>query len=1188
MNPTAQVHQSVCAPSSLVWVLLILFLQLPPLTGQNAVPNPSATIISFKAPAHVARKGSEIWDPVFKEQHLYSGDRIRTGEFGEIILRISRDKSLLRLAEVTDLAFPEEAKTNVIVRFFQGLIHLFHRGAPSDYRIESPGVSTIIRGTEFVMSVNKDGEVGIHMVNGTVSLGTTSGAINLNKGESGAAQPQSVPTKTPSLSAVNAMQWELYYPGFLHWPDLEFSNETSIALGPSLDSYRKGDPYTALELATPVSSNPSRSQVGIYHSVLHLNNGDLEQSKVFIERASSKRNSAVESEIIEVIGNLIEMVQGHGPAHIEKATTATSWLSESFIWQSQMELKKARDAAYQATTLAPNFGYGWTQVAELEFGFGNFKEAFSAISHSIELSPSNAKARSVKGFLFLARKDFAAASQCFDEAIELDPRLGSPWLGQGLILIHQGRLKEGLRLLETATVVEPQRSFFRSYLARAMMEDGLITLAEEELEIAKSLDRRDPSTSYFSGLHAYSRNRINQAIKEIENSIRLNANRGLYRSKFLLDRDQAVRGANLASIYSDAGLLDFGYREAISAIHSDYLSTGGHLFLAETYNAFRHPLNGSLQFETPWFSEFLLSRLLAPVGSSSVSPIVSQQEYSRLFNRNHLGFVTDSEYLSRGDFTQSIAQYGFYERTNYSVDATYRSLTGTRSFNELEDKTVSVRLKQGIGENDSLFFQSVISSSDQNDPNRYYAPEQASESLRIQEEQLPLLLGGYHRYWSPSARTLVLASYLDSNLDLKQQDFERILFLENLQNQPDAVSSPGKALASLNYANRFRGLSIEPQHIIKSQYGTLILGSRFFSGTMSYEDGIGQSSPSPFQNQSGNSAFSLSAPAASGEFKDSIQRSAIYSYYLFRLSHHVQMTTGISYDRLDYPSNYSSPPVSNKSHLEEKVSPKVGIFWRPRENTTVRFGYAQSIGGVSLENSIQLEPSQVAGFTQNYRSVLPESLVGSVSAEDREIIGLAIDNKWNSRSYFSASLEFIQAEASRKFGATSINVFPSLEFDSLNVVEDLGLEETRLTVLFQQLLDSMWSLGVKYQLSESTLSSDLPAIPDRISSLLGEGEDSTILHTLGFTTRFNHPSGWHGRVEATLRSQSNQDYNPPLPGDEFWQFNILGGYRFNKRRSSIETGIMNLTDQDYRLNPLGFSTLIPRERLFLLRFRHMF
>lgn len=51
-----------------------------------------------------------------------------------------------------------------------------------------------------------------------------------------------------------------------------------------------------------------------------------------------------------------------------------------------------------------------------------------------------------------------------------------------------------------------------------------------------------------------------------------------------------------------------------------------------------------------------------------------------------------------------------------------------------------------------------------------------------------------------------------------------------------------------------------------------------------------------------------------------------------------------------------------------------------------------------------------------------------------------------------------------------------------------------------------------------------------------------------------------------------------MPGDDFWQVNLFCGYRFWHRRVRLQLGLLNLNDQDYRLNPLNPYTELPRQR----------
>src|SRR5206468_866979 len=156
------------------------------------------------------------------------------------------------------------------------------------------------------------------------------------------------------------------------------------------------------------------------------------------------------------------------------------------------------------------------------------------------------------------------------------------------------------------------------------------------------------------------------AVRDLEKSEELNDNRSVYRSGFLLDQDRAVRSANLAGIYRDAGMFDVSVREAARAVSYDYANYSAHLFLANSYDQLRDPNRINQRFETPAESEYLMANLLAPVGAGTLSQTISQQEYSKLFERARFGIVSSSEYLSRGAWIEQGAQFGTFGNSSYS------------------------------------------------------------------------------------------------------------------------------------------------------------------------------------------------------------------------------------------------------------------------------------------------------------------------------------------------------------------------------------------------------------------------------------------------------------------------------------------------------------------------------------------
>ncbi len=171
-------------------------------------------------------------------------------------------------------------------------------------------------------------------------------------------------------------------------------------------------------------------------------------------------------------------------------------------------------------------------------------------------------------------------------------------------------------------------------------------------------------------------NQINDAIRDLEKSEELNDNRSVYRSQLLLDQDRAVRSANLAAMYRDAGMFDVSVREAARAVNYDYANYSAHLFLANSYDELRDPNEINLRYETPAESEYLVANLLAPVGAGPLSPTISQQEYSKLFERDGFGVASDTEYLSRGAWTESGAQFGTFGNFSYDFESFYRSDPG--------------------------------------------------------------------------------------------------------------------------------------------------------------------------------------------------------------------------------------------------------------------------------------------------------------------------------------------------------------------------------------------------------------------------------------------------------------------------------------------------------------------------------
>jgi tetratricopeptide (TPR) repeat protein len=1166
---------------------------------QAAAPAPGATnalvIVALKGEVEVLRSGATVWDPAWtnrvEQQRLYVGDRLRTGE---------KSRAWLRLVNGTTTTVGPQSEVRVVasepsrsrLSLLRGLFYFFHRSDPDDLEIETPMLAGAVRGTEFSVEVADDGATRIHLLDGVLVAWkgvSPADGVSVASGETLVARPGEAMHRTAILDAVAVIQWCLYYPAVLYVDDLRLVAVADGPLEASIEAYRRGDLLSALALCpVPGVADPVRER--IYYAALLLSVGQVQSAEATIDttlrelsRQTPDRPEAEILAVAEALRVMIAAVQGRSlalPATAEPTfMLATEWMAHSYYHQSRGALAEALTAARRAVELSPAFGHGWARVAELEFSFGHVRRARAALDRARDLAPENAQAMALMGFLLAAESQVGRALLHFEDAIAQDPALGNAWLGRGLTRIRLGDLTGGIEDLQMAYTLEPQRAVLRSYLGKAFDLNRQPGQAQAELDRARALDPGDPTAWLYAALIQRQDGRVNAAIRDLERSKQLNDNRHLFRSQFLLDQDRAVRGANLAEMYSDAGMADVAFREASRAVSSDYANASAHRFLADSYNALRDTGQVMLRYETPWLSEYLVANLLAPVGAGSLSPSVTAQEYSRLFEQDRLGFVSRTTYYSRGDWHQNAVQHGVSGSTAYAAELTYRSESGDRPNNDLDQISVTLRIKEQLTPHDSVYFQSIYYRAEGGDLAPYYDPASANDRLRVEERQAPILLAGYHREWRPGLHTLALAGYLDDTLDVANPSHV------SLFNPAPLATNLIPVTLDQAYRSEFRGGTFELQQIWQPGPLTLVGGGRYQGGTFktSNQHRALTESPSPIVD----SLFADYLPDTQTPRSD-FERASAYGYAYWQVVEPLQLVAGMSYDHLTHPRNHRHAPLGEGESSTDQWSPKTGLIWTPTERTVVRAAYARSLGGVGLDRSFQLEPTQVAGFTQTYRSLIPEAVTGSNAAERFETAGLSLERSFSPHTYLAVSLDWRSSEVVRDVGVFNLELAPLAGVLPGQARQTFDYEEWVFTASARQLIGPGLSVGVLYQFNRSELESRLDGF-DNLAGAVGStrfvSDQAADLHHLNLFSVYNLPSGWFGRFEALWYRQENHDSTRDLPGSDFWQFNAALGYRFPRRQAEVTVGLFNLTDEDYRLNPLNFTPRLFRDRTLAIDVR---
>jgi len=480
---------------------------------------------------------------------------------------------------------------------------------------------------------------------------------------------------------------------------------------------------------------------------------------------------------------------------------------------------------------------------------------------------------------------------------------------------------------------KPQRSFLRAYLGKAYADADNWVHATNEWARARELDSTDPTAPLYAALELNRRNRINEAIASLEESLALNDNRRVYRSRLLLDEDRAVRSASLASIYRRAGMEDVAVREAVRAISDDYANYSAHQFLAESFDALRDP-------SRPWSVEYLLATLLAPVGAGPLSQHVTAQEYSRLFTQDRVGLTTDTLARSDGRVRELASQFGKLRSTDWALDLEYQHDDGTRRNNDLSRLEWFTRVKQQVTPDDTLLLFTKYHDYESGDV-RQVEPRAAHLALRVEESQMPLALAAWRHEWGPGIHTLFLGGRLEDELRVSDTNLSRLLVY---QNAPGVVPLP----FALRYRGEFEIYTAELNQIAQTERTLTIVGARYQTGDFTTRDSLS------FSN-----AFFERIAAGSRQSED-FERVSAYAYETIEIIRDLRLTAGSSYDRIVAPRNHRDSPIAGGTTTTERLGPKVALVWMPLPPVTLRAVYAQSLGGVSFDQSFRLEPGQLA------------------------------------------------------------------------------------------------------------------------------------------------------------------------------------------------------------------------------------
>jgi len=1149
--PMARAFVPCLSLAGMVYLMMLGFVQAAPPAPSNT--NLASQLVEFAGTVEVSVDLTNGWRPARVNESLHPGDRLRTAADSRATLQLS-DRSVIRVSESTLLEIqPPLQVDRHRFRLSRGAIFFLDREKPDQVEFDTPLVTGAIRGTEFYLAMAEPaGPTRLALFDGVVDLRTAVAATNLVSGQELLATAGGGLQVTAVLPAVNLIQWAFYYPAVLNPREIPFSDREKVALAESLAAYNAGDLPAALARA-PAGIARQSVATRVYFAALKLAVGRVEEAEALSPGAGETSGP---------LGELIAAVKFQALPALNEPANSSGWLARSYYLQSRSDLPGALAAARQSARLDPQFGFAWVRVAELEFGFEHRRLAREALERARSLSPRNAQAVALGGFLALAANNARTARAGFEDALALDAALPTAWLGRGLAEAQMGHREAAHRDLQVAAVLEPQRGLFRSYLGKAWSENGEDQLAEKDFALAEKLDPADPTAWLYSALHRFQTHQINDAVRDLEESADLNGNRSVFRSRLQLDQDSSTRSADLAAIYDAAGLTEVSQAAASRSVEQSYSDFAGHLFLAD---GLRTPVNTTpveSRWETARVSEYLVANLLAPPGGGNLSQLLSEQDHLQYFGARPFGLSTLTEYGSGGYWNQGATAFGTVRGFSYALDAQYVSDGGQRANNDLLDQQLAFTAKQQVTPNDSAYFQASYFHGQNGDLAQYDSPTNSVLGLRVREEQAPNLFVGWNHEWSPGSHTLLLFSRLTDRLSLTNPA-PSVLFIQ--QSGAGIMGVDADPFFTLQQREVFTLYSAEAQQIWESPQHALILGGRFQRGRVDTTATLTR-------------LFGASTAQSASPY---LERLNGYGYYQWRPIEEFSLTAGLSYDQLTYPQNVDLPPVRGGEDHRSLPGPKLGFMAQPWQHGWFHGAWTRSLGGLFFDNSIRLEPAEVAGSPSAFRSLIPDSVEGLVPGTKFDSYSVGFDQSLWRQSYFGFGAEWLESSGSRDVGAfTNAVPFISVPNSPTSTSQSLNYRERNVSAYFMQLLGSEWSVGARYGLSEAKLNTALPGLAGIPGASSLEQNDLAVLHHGQLFLIYNHPCGFFAEWSSDIYHQGSHGYSPALPDADFWQHNLFAGYVFPHRRAELRLGVLNVTDQNYQMNPLNLQTVLPRGRTF--------
>ncbi len=1119
-----RIYRTITASGSLQGFLfsgLVLLAGIATMTGQPAFAQDApaacgpaiARVVSLQGSVELQRAGTAAWIKVNRlDTTLCAGDRLRTDSLSRAALFV-QPETIVRVDQNTAISVGQTAD-EILIEFHPDVIAQAARDAqscgagyfitrfPRKFKVATPHMNAAVEGTEFAVESSCKA-TRLTVLEGQVlsQIVSTQESQSLTAGQRLVAGPDVATDFSTVVRPTDAVQWVLHFP-----------------------------PLT--DAATPAGASTTDQA----ERLLRLGSVDEAHEHVSTVLAANAHDANALA-----LRSIIEISRNDKPAALATATAATAadpgnyrgWLAMSYAQQASFELDAALASARRAGELEPGSSLINARVAELLMSLGRVREAEAAARAALAGNPRESRAHSVLGFVHLAQVRTAEARAAFDAAIERDSFAPLPRLGLGLALIREGQLLPGREQIEIAVALDPGNSLLRSYVGKAYYEEKTRErgeLAASQFRLAEALDTADPTPWLYDALNLQTTNRPVEALHAIRRSVELNDNRAVFRSRFKLDEDLAVRSASQGRIYRDLGFEELAVLDGSRSVSTDPGDFSGHRLLADTYS-------GIPRTEIARVNELYTSQLLQPLNLTPIPPQLGEanlfildtagptdiafNEFNPLFARDrwavHASATAGGNDTWGNDLTLAVMQ----GRWSFSVGQFHFETEGFRANNDLDQDVYNGFAQFRQSERTSWITELRVTRREQGDLQLLFDPENFNANERQHEDTESARIGVHHVFGDRS-EMLATVSYQTAEFSVSD-------------------------LPAFHLDGEVESYIGEIQHIYSAERWRLVSGLR-------------QTHRERFES----SVLLLPVPFPPFVIEDiqatdlNLDSTSAYAYAYLNPVDSLRIDVGASADFLE-----------TSSVDREQVNPKLGLTWELRNGTSLRLAAVRSVQPDSFSRQDippRLEPTQVAGFNQAF--------FGD-EGEREWRYGFAIDHEVSRNLYFG--LELVNREVDIPI------VFRGAP-DEPEVVEEFDATEYTASAYMHWTPSLALAVSLGYRFDERENESFARAI---------DGIDELRTNRAPLSVRYFHPSGLSAEATATYVDQEGwffeflpvDPFEQVIPGsDEFWVLDAAIRYRLPRRMGIVSLNADNILDEEFRFQDIDPANpdIIP-ERLVSLK-----